>query len=209
MSYDFDLNDAPETGESPWDDAPTASPHAGDAEWDKMASDFTNAGYREGITAGKEGALQEGFDAGFAQVGVPLGHELGLLRGLAAALQSFCESLPRTDESSARLTEARAINENLAEVRFTDIVPRDLEAEQHAREHLESFGEELDENEELAEKRKVEQLEDMMNQLTADAGGSQAKSARPTADDVRALKARLEALIAAAGLDVGPLALSS
>jgi hypothetical protein len=37
-------------------------------------------GYREGITAGKESALQEGFDTGFASVGAPLGRDIGFIR---------------------------------------------------------------------------------------------------------------------------------
>ncbi|KAG7085740.1 hypothetical protein E1B28_003283 [Marasmius oreades] len=40
-----------------WDE--NASPHiVSDSEWAKMSNEFANAGYREGITAGKESALQ-------------------------------------------------------------------------------------------------------------------------------------------------------
>ncbi|KAF7297305.1 Yae1-N domain-containing protein [Mycena indigotica] len=122
--------------ESPWDDDATAQT-ASDAEWDKISSEFTNAGYREGITAGKESALQEGFDAGFAQVGVPLGREIGHLRGIVSAVISFLQSTfcERADKD-ALLAEAREISASLADVRFSDIAPRDLEAEAHAREHL-------------------------------------------------------------------------
>ncbi|TFY82846.1 hypothetical protein EWM64_g1168 [Hericium alpestre] len=195
MAYHLDIVDPVISSESPWEDDTTAVPQAHEAEWAKLSSDFTNSGYREGITAGKEEALQEGFDAGFAEVGVPLGQELGLLRGLASALQSFLASMPPTPELEAQLAETREIAEKLAEVRFSDIAPRDLEAEQHAREHLQDGAEELDENDELAEKRRVEQLEDMMNQLTAGAGGSQGGKSRPTVEDVQMLKARLEGLI--------------
>jgi len=164
------------------------------------------AGYREGITAGKEAALQEGFDTGFAQVGAPLGRELGLLRGLASALQSYLSTLSPPETSPAHVDEARYIAKRLSEVRFSDIVPRDLEAEQHAREHLEIFGDEVDENEELAERRRVEQLEDMMSQLTAGdvAGRVEGRGSRPDMEEVRRLKQRLEALWIAVGLDVDP-----
>ncbi|ETW81528.1 hypothetical protein HETIRDRAFT_247413, partial [Heterobasidion irregulare TC 32-1] len=147
--------------ESPWHDDPSSASHIEGAEWAKLSSDFTNAGYREGITAGKESALQEGFDAGFAQIGVPLGRELGIMRGLAAALQHFLNTLPQSEATAAHMTEARDISTQLAEVRFADVAPRDLEAEQHAREHLTTYGEEMDGNEEVEAKRKVEQLEDM------------------------------------------------
>lgn len=109
-----------------------------------------------------------------------------------------------TESSSAYISEARDIATRLAEVRFSDIAPRDLEAEQHAREHLESYGEELGENEDVAGKRKVEQLEDMMNQLTASTGAGAVINGRkrPGMEDVKALQARLEVLGAVAGVDV-------
>ncbi|KAH9979918.1 hypothetical protein BGW80DRAFT_1122748, partial [Lactifluus volemus] len=87
---------------------------------------------------GKENALQEGFDAGFAQAGAPHGRELGLLRGLASALHIHLSSHPtitatqqqqqqqqeqssREWEEAARTT-AREIANTLATVRFSDIV---------------------------------------------------------------------------------------
>lgn len=130
------------------------------------------AGYREGITAGKESTLQAGFDAGYAQVGVPLGREIGLLRGTAAAFMSFIDS-PRSPHSAETRTfvreELRGIIATLSTIRFPDIAPRDLEAEAHAREHL-TDGEgdlpvnEFDENgivqdSEAADRRKVELLD--------------------------------------------------
>lgn len=109
------------------------------------------AGYREGITAGKESALQEGFDQGFAQVGAALGRKIGLLRGVVAALTSFLSN-PKfavdSGSSSSSITvqddttreqllhEAREISSALNEIRFSDIAPPDLEAQKHAREHL-------------------------------------------------------------------------
>ncbi|KAJ7175929.1 hypothetical protein C8R46DRAFT_1080076 [Mycena filopes] len=181
--------------DSPWDE--DANPESSrDIEWTKISSEFTTVGYREGITAGKEAALQEGFDTGFATVGAPLGRDIGLLRGMASALVAFvnssaCQHL----EKGALLTEARAIATGLASVRFTDVVPRDLEAEAHAREHLADADDDdaMDENEQLGDKRKMEQLEDMLASLSAEAPE---KSARPTMEDVRALEGRLQALSA-------------
>lgn len=153
---------------------------------------LVQAGYREGITAGKESALQEGFDAGFAQVGAPLGRELGILRGVASVLVSFLASsgsLPST------LANARDISAQLASIRFSDVAPRDLEAEAHAREHLEdgeSYDIDVDIPEELAEKRELERLEDMLAGMAAN--GHKGGTTRPTIEDVRMLQERLYAL---------------
>lgn len=192
------------------DDAPR------DTEWTKMSSEFTNvrlfqdfpgvhsllngaqAGYREGITSGKESALQEGFDSGFATVGAPIGREIGRLRGIVSGVLAFLTS---SSLSAAKIeghiveaaVEARDIASKLAELRFSDIAPRDLEAEEHARQHLESSEDSMEiENEELVQKRDMERLEDMISQLnpSADAG----VAVRMTMNDVRTLKHRLKSL---------------
>lgn len=155
---------------------------------------FGQAGYREGITAGKEAASQEGFDVGFANVGVPIGRELGLLRGTSSVVLAFLNKSSDISEKAQMLAEAQEISSQLSRVRFSDIMPRDLEAEAHAREHLEAEGIELDMNEELADKREVEGLEDMLANLSADNGKSKEKNARPTIDDVQILKDRLKLL---------------
>ncbi|GBE84881.1 hypothetical protein SCP_0700610 [Sparassis crispa] len=169
-----------------------------DTEWSKLSSDFTNAGYREGITAGKESALQQGFDEGFAEVGAPLGRELGSLRGLASALLAFLTS--NSQERPDDLTELQEMVSQLGSVRFSDIVPLDLEAERHAREHLDMDGEDegeldLELNEELKDKRDIERLEDMMAQVSAGA-------ARPTREDVQRLKEQLRNLCDELGIPV-------
>ncbi|KAG8714075.1 hypothetical protein FRC09_018034, partial [Ceratobasidium sp. 395] len=72
------------------DDGPDPQTTVADREWNKLSNDFMTAGYREGITAGKESALQEGFDDGFASVGASLGRQLGVLRGMANAALAVC-----------------------------------------------------------------------------------------------------------------------
>ncbi|CAL1709047.1 unnamed protein product [Somion occarium] len=158
--------------EDDWADDTTA---IRDSEWAKISSDFQNAGYREGITAGKEGALQEGFDEGYAETGVPIGREIGNLRGISSALVSLLSSptfVPEHGDREQFLQEARLISMELAELRFSDVAPPDLQAEQHAREHLESadvddrdFDVEM--NEEVKQKRDVEGLEDLMTRMGA------------------------------------------
>ncbi|KAI0062935.1 hypothetical protein BV25DRAFT_1884607 [Artomyces pyxidatus] len=207
MAYEFTTSE-PQASDSPWDDDDGVLAHtAQDSEWTKLSTNFTNAGYREGITAGKEGALQEGFDTGFALVGAPLGRELGLLRGLASALLSHLDFLPVGTVADSQREEARALVNALAPVRFSDIAPRDLEAEQHAKEHLAADGDDdddaMDENEELAEKRRTEQLEDMMRRL--DAGSGREGESRMGVEGVREVRARLEALCVAVGVDARPI----
>ena len=181
----------------------------------------TQAGYREGITAGKEGALQEGFDAGFASVGAPLGRDLGILRGLAAALLAFLSrSSPPASSSNALVEEVRGLASALSNVRLSDIAPPDLEALAHAREHLEqaridSRGDDEDDltdpaalNEELKTKRDMEGLEDLMAQMSSASGSGPDASpkgtvtARPTAEDVILVKERLLAITRELGLEL-------
>lgn len=160
------------------------------------------AGYREGITAGKEAASQEGFNVGFATVGVPIGRELGLLRGITSVLLSFLKITPDAPDHNRMLAEVHDISSQLSKVRFSDIMPRDLEAEQHAREHLEAEGMELDVHEDLAAKRDMEGIEDMLASLSAGNDKIKGESARPTPDDVQALKSRLGILSDHLGLAI-------
>ncbi|KAG8758215.1 hypothetical protein FRC14_000520 [Serendipita sp. 396] len=110
--------------------------------WNKMEDDFTNVGYREGITKGKEDALQEGFDDGFATVGVPLGRQIGILRGVVAGLlvASRTKDSPLSQLSTQRDLDTlrerlEMLSRRLNSIRLKDIAPRDLQAEAHAREH--------------------------------------------------------------------------
>jgi len=179
--------------DSPWDENPGDTTF-GDVEWSRISSEFTNVGYREGITAGKEAASQEGFNVGFATVGVPIGRELGLLRGIASVLLTFLRNMVNTPEKDPMIAEAQDISSQLARVRFSDIMPQDIEAEQHAREHLEAEGVELDVNEEITAKRDIEGIEDMLANLSAGNGKTREGRDRPTPDDVQALKSRLSRL---------------
>jgi len=184
--------------DSPWDDDTSA---VRDAEWSKLSTDFQNVGYREGITAGKESALQAGFDEGFAMTGAPLGREIGILQGTASAVLSLLTSsleLPALDHREISTTEARDIVAQLSEIRFSDIAPPDLEAKRHALEHLESKDSDdqdmdLDLGEEFNNKRDMENLEDMMSHLGASKSSS-AKNGRPTPEDVKKLSDRLRVL---------------
>lgn len=89
------------------------------------------AGYREGITAGKESALQDGFDDGFASVGAPLGRQVGTLRGKANAALALCLRL----EVHALEEELRDIVQALSRIRLSALAPPDMQAIEHAKEH--------------------------------------------------------------------------
>jgi len=197
--------------DDPWEDDPHQHDHnIREQEWTKISDSFTNSGYREGIIAGKEASLQEGFDDGFASVGAPLGRQLGLLRGTASALLSYLSSSHEMDNntpnaSSSALEEARTISAALADIRLSDIAPRDLEAEEHAREHLQdqmSDEPSLPAIGEMEERKKMDMLEDMLSQLTAGSATASDRTQRPTVQDVAKLTERLDLLARSIGLDV-------
>ena len=86
-----------------------------------------------------------------------MGRELGAIRGMASALLVFVTSRsPETTEERSLAIEARDIVSQLSSIRFTDIAPRDLEAEEHARQHLEDDESGLDVKGELVENMKVD-----------------------------------------------------
>lgn len=116
------------------DDGADPQTTVADREWNKLSTDFMNAGYREGITAGKESALQEGFDDGFASVGAPLGRQVGTLRGTANAALALC--LRRQSQSDHALEdELRDIGRCLSNAKLSSLAPPDMQAIEHAKTH--------------------------------------------------------------------------
>ncbi|RSL66079.1 hypothetical protein CEP54_003937 [Fusarium duplospermum] len=87
--------------------SPTAEHHHDESvshpsDINRLQTEHTTAGYREGITVSKEKSLQEGFDEGFslgATVGLKAGQLLGVLEGIADAA--------RTPETTTLLNQAR------------------------------------------------------------------------------------------------------
>ena len=138
------------------------------------------AGYRDGISAGKEAALQEGFDAGFAHIGAPRGRELGVLRGLAAALLLHLTPGPAAELGQTQAqAQVREIVSKLAAVRFEDLIPPNEEA---------SALHEAD-----------------SNALCATNGSGSANETQgpsPSTKDLRALRTQLETLLLEAGLKI-------
>jgi hypothetical protein len=122
------------------------------------------------------------------------------MRGVISAIASFLSS--KGQGESTALATAREISFSLAGVRFSDIVPVDHEAEQHAREHLDA-DDSIGHSEELLQKREMEGLEDMMQRLTASPANRQSQD-RPTRGDVVRMKERILALSAQVGLNIAP-----
>lgn len=89
------------------------------------------AGYRDGIVAGKESQLQAGFDQGYATFGVPHGRALGQARGQLSTLLHVLKSQPN---AAALLEEAQELNRDLNLLSMDDVCPKDFEAEKHFRE---------------------------------------------------------------------------
>jgi len=114
------------------DDGTDSQTAVADREWNKLSADFMNAGYREGITAGKESALQEGFDDGFASVGAPLGRQVGALRGTANAALALCL---RRQASRPLEDELRDIVRCLSNAKLSALAPPDMQAIEHAKTH--------------------------------------------------------------------------
>jgi len=117
-----------------------------------------------------------------------MGRELGSMRGVVSAIASFLSSNGQ-GESTAIVT-AREISSSLAGIRFSDIVPVDHEAEQHAREHLDADDDPIGQSEELLQKREIEGLEDMLQRLTANPANGPSQG-RPTREDMVRMKERI------------------
>jgi len=181
--------------DSIWGDDPGI---ATDNNWFEMKTVFTTAGYRDGVIAGKERALQEGFDDGFASVASPIGRELGILRGIASALLPFVISHSSHGPDQDSLTnEVRLITSLLADIRFADITPRDVDAEEHARQHSNRVDGQSVVNEGVDAETRMDRPQPIVGTSSAET-----QSDRPTMDNVRQLKKRLEDLTHRLGLTI-------
>ncbi|OAV96902.1 hypothetical protein PTTG_26182 [Puccinia triticina 1-1 BBBD Race 1] len=76
-----------------------------EVEYTRLAEQFHTTGYREGIHKGKDAAIQEGFNNGFA-AGAQRGKRLGSLRGRASATLNI---LLKHMEEDARVHRVRQL----------------------------------------------------------------------------------------------------
>ncbi|TIB81278.1 NAD(P)-binding protein [Wallemia mellicola] len=141
-----------------------------DKDWNKLEDRFMDEGYREGISYGKEAHLQPGFDEGYT-TGVGYGREFGRLRAFANQTLSHLTNIQASPE---QLERCRSLVSNIGRVSAHQILPKDIEAIEHAKEHEEedrkqkstsnvTFEEEL--GGERGRQRGVEQLADELDRL--------------------------------------------
>lgn len=98
------------------------------------------------------------------------------------------------------MAEIREINARLGDIHLSDMAPRDLEAEEHARQHLEDENDMYADDQTLADKRNLETLEDMLASLNPT--GTSAAQCRPTVADLQNLEARLKVVCAQVGIPI-------
>lgn len=189
------------------------------------------AGYREGITAGKEEALQEGFDAGFAEFGAPVGKEIGVLRGMSAALLVFLDkyppppmplstsppsnsnSTPEDDEAppvpadhdkgnasdsdvEKLKAEVRNLVKELASLKLAGLLPPDIEAMDHAKEHAAQAAVGQEESSEGGAEEAKEGTEVFSDDINVEKATAKWKEARAS---LEGLKERLRVVLKAVG----------
>ncbi|KAL1923810.1 uncharacterized protein VTP21DRAFT_8790 [Calcarisporiella thermophila] len=83
-------------------------------EWSRLHQIHSDAGYREGITEGKNYTLQQGFDRGFRE-GLEVGRKVGRLRGIINTLLKFHTQNPDILlPSCAVIPELQALEKELS-----------------------------------------------------------------------------------------------
>lgn len=126
-----------------------------------------------------------------------MGRKLGFLRGISSVLVSHLQAISTSmDKSKFDLAEAQDIARRLVGIQFSDINPRDLEAEEHARQHLESEGGDVVN---AGNRSNYERMEELERKLPANPSAEAlvTLSGRPTVQD---LEKRLETLCHGLGL---------
>ena len=110
---------------------------------------------------------------------------------MSSAILALLRSSATVNEKESTEVDALEISSQLSKIRFSDIMPHDLEAEEHARQHL---GEdvEIDVHEKIAATRDIEGIEDMFANLAT--GTNFTGTTRPSVSDVHILKDRLKVL---------------
>ncbi|GAA6004592.1 hypothetical protein JCM11491_002161 [Sporobolomyces phaffii] len=194
--------------DDPWleDDsaAPSTSRQISGQEWDKLSSRYSDAGYRDGITAGKNANLQAGFDQGFA-LAAPYARELGALRGIAASVLALLTtasgakhsgtvlaalddaSSPATTTKDALVAELRDVVNALGKLDATRVLPVDAEAEEHAKSH-----EDEGVSQQMRDRKEMREMEELLSGV----GG---RPAPPSGVDE--CRARLARVLAVFGME--------
>ncbi|ORY66924.1 hypothetical protein BCR35DRAFT_294838 [Leucosporidium creatinivorum] len=211
MYHDDAPMEASHEDDSIWaDDAPVQDASAAysgaqvaQQEWEKLSLRYSDAGYRDGITSGKNARLQAGFDQGFA-LAAPFARELGSLRGIAASLLTLLTTTSASKYSSpvlgalgtaeggkeATVAELREVVTALGKLDEGKVLPVDEEAEEHAKSH-ENEGVSLV----MQERREMREMEEMLGGLGG--GGAKEDAKKGGLDECRM---RLEEILERCGL---------
>lgn len=186
------------------------------------------AGYRDGITSGKQSTLQIGFDQGFS-IAAPIARRIGGLRAVANGLLSLFTTtaggkhsgfLDRTIESSSvdmdttdPSTSQQGLNEQdkthiiaelrqlvliLAKLQESTTLPPDLEAKAHAKTHEEGSTEGM--SLERVEKREMDEIEGLLGGVGVGNGSKEEVVQEEGEVVVRRCEQRLEELLRRCGL---------
>lgn len=127
------------------------------------------AGYKEGITAGKQSQLQTGFDQGFSQA-APSARQIGSLRGISNGLLSLLTTsagskhggfLPESITVTLKdefIIELRELVRELNKFEELGLLGEDQEAVAHSKLHNGDNGESL----EAMEKREMREIEGLL-----------------------------------------------
>lgn len=101
-------------------------------EWQARQTQFHTLGYRDGVEAGKNSSVQEGFNTGYASSTTP-GFNWGVARGLCTAFAALPASLKSTligdEESRDRLDELAISTQRLSSTDAQRSFYRDLSNE--------------------------------------------------------------------------------
>ncbi|KAI9163429.1 Protein YAE1 [Paramyrothecium foliicola] len=95
----------------------SAASHSHPSDINRLQTEHTTAGYREGVSVAKEKSIQAGFDEGFslgATIGLKAGQLLGMLEGIVEAIRA------ESGDGKAALgeDEARVADKTLSEARI-------------------------------------------------------------------------------------------
>jgi hypothetical protein len=100
------------------------------------------------------------------------------------------------------VNEVRLITSLLADIRFADVAPRDVDAEEHARQHSKGVGGQSVVNEGVDAETRVDRPQDIQPQPIVGTSSAETQSDRPTMDNVSQLKKQLEDLTRRLGLTI-------
>ncbi|KAI9283114.1 hypothetical protein BC943DRAFT_328308 [Umbelopsis sp. AD052] len=93
-------------------------------EWEKMNEVHGNEGYKDGIVAGKDVTIQEGFNKGYKE-GVALGRQFGKLRGVTSTLLVYYTQVQKDVLDASLLEQLTQLYNELSAIGVEDLYTKD------------------------------------------------------------------------------------